>query len=305
MLYETIDELIKKEKKNAAGYCFDEAWLRWLDGSSEPESEIKDIAKEALSAPDEWRSIAIACAAVEIGEKLKRGKCFCGYASDSGGVQQSMYEAMFNRNCDKCEDTCNEYSKDILTNFVYVFKRSIKVLEGADNIWCSGNTGGFGNKGCFSVGYREKFVPISEKLESSALIQELNEFACISSTLGNYGCIPCRLNGQGRINSRKGNAWGTLEMTDGEGDTFYVSDQFALFLKWVELNKRVGDKIDKWKERMRLSCWEKAYADASKKWEKAYRLPDGSEEKLSEYAEYLKIVKQATVCRSNQIIQTI
>lgn len=166
-LYSSIDELIEKEEKagrNPADYCFDEAWLIWLDekfglqyfAPKGYRSEYIALA-EMLKTPEYSASIVadyyvrIACASTEIGQRLSKAKansalgrkrqnpkCYFGYAGDFGDVKRSMYAMRTEGNseagdCLVCEkdSPCDIYSKDMMSNFFYVLKMAIAFVEPA------------------------------------------------------------------------------------------------------------------------------------------------------------------------------
>lgn len=166
-LYETIDELICGEEeagKNPANYCFDEAWLIWLDDNFGLQnfapkgyrSEYIALA-EMLRTPEYSAStvgdyyIRIACAATEIAQRLVKCESepsicrsnkrlreasnikYREYAADGGPVQNSMYELLASKkdnteDCQGCADRYALFSRDAMTNFYYVLKIAIALL---------------------------------------------------------------------------------------------------------------------------------------------------------------------------------
>lgn len=280
-----------------AGYCFDEAWIAHLRnekllGKYFPEIDEKLAGK---SREDNDYAIAIACAAIEIGERLdkckkdreaeliplkKDAKCHFGYASDNGPIQKEMYKQLFGGTClgVKCFSThCAFYSKDNMTNFYYVLKLAAAMLAPSkqkgflnktlEDIRPDCDFSAIGPQPNHIKKYREEtclsnfcfdFTDELSKIDSSVaeeLRGTLHTFAKGSSQIGNYTCIPTELGSYDRLNSRKSGTYVEMLRVNQDGKEIWVNDQFALFAEWIEKEK-ARDEVEETESSM-IEEWKK------------------------------------------------
>lgn len=346
-LYETIDELVKRVK-NSSDYCFDKKWLEWLEQVGLLEQHFKEIHDGLYGEKGVRDSVAIACAAMEIAEQLgphgdkeiklefkksfeRVRKCSYGvslhnatsYGADSGDVQKSLYAKLFSsgaeaQGCHDCGGDCELYSRDVMTNYGYAFKRAITVLEGrkiSPEFALKGNACSFGNKTFFSVGYGSVYHAAIEGIPndlSRALQDELRIFASRSSTLGNYCCVPKAMAERSSLNQAKGDVCSKedqLFVSNSEKTAAYrVNDQFALFLEWLKKNatrQKEKELIGSWKREMLFTdqvCG--YYLDAAQAYKASFEAST-LEGRLDQFLAYLKSVNRAIEFRSKLIVEKV
>lgn len=326
-IYNTIAELIVGE---ASKYCFDEAWTSHLRTQGFLAEYFPAINKTLDGVTEENRSLAIACAATEIGERLdkcnkenepelialkRRPDCQFGYASDSGEVQRSVYGRLTSQTdlcgrCRKDESKCGIYSKDLMTNFYYVLKILLAILN--PDLFAKGvkPSMNFAKSGpqeycktcCMHLCQAIINNDIYLRENTSNLINAAKTNAMLSSTLGNYCCIPRRMKKwDGSLNVGKGI---NLSL-----DEYWINDQFALFAEWVDENTAAEeqDMIDVWKKAMMLDgeVW-KLYRDAAEKYKSIWEQePKDPENRLAAFAAYLELVNSAIELRSERIVRAL
>lgn len=300
-LYETIDELIKKEKKKAAEYCFDAAWLEWVY-SAVAEAE-GDLHK--------------ACLSIELMEP--------SYFTDEGPVQWDMYMKLMKGSATSLAD----YSADRMTNFYYTLKMAIAFLsperigmkreEVSPDVLYSrvgpreGRIEVYRKSTCFSELY-QIYGPALEDAKNTidedvvaSLEGAMDEFAKRSSTLGNYCCIPKRWRDIDSLNISKANH---LFLSDtSEKDVYLLNDQFALFLAWINEEQSKASReenaiVRRWKRKMLIGCCSKNYRDAFRCYKRAFAEKD-PEEQIRVFAEYVGHVNAAIKDRSVAIVKKL
>lgn len=341
-IYDTIAELIVDE---ASKYCFDEAWTSHLRTQGFLAEYFPAINKTLDGATEENRSLAIACAATEIGERLdkcskenepelialkRNPDCQFGYASDSGEVQRSVYGRLISQTdlcgrCRKNESKCGIYSKDLMTNFYYVLKMAVAFLNPEklkeDGIISQGThfeiISPYDDEGrryretkCYTNLLSAYIDGLSEASASDDVIKNvsthMNRFAERSSWLGNYTCLIMEIGQEESLNNRKGNVVCPLFLSDNKT---IINDQFALFAEWVDENTTAEeqDMIDAWKKAMLLDgeVWE-LYRDAAEKYKSIWEQePKDPENRLAAFAAYLELVNSAIELRSERIVRAL
>lgn len=215
--------LVDNLEEDAANYCFDKAALEELH---------RQEYIQCMEAADDKEGIAIACMALEKGTE---------YGTDGGPVQNCMYDFLFKGS--DINDRKDDYSADRMTNFLYVFKMALRLLDNQSNTFVPclpiGYTG-VTKESLFTVGFpKYKTLLEHEQSEDMSIAnyfdEELNRFAMNSSKLGNYCCIPKWVRGLNGLNPLKGNYVGKLYVygvPSGKAEEFEycVNDQFALFM---------------------------------------------------------------------------
>lgn len=268
-------------------------------------------------------SAAIACASIEI--RKHKSAPSREFATDASKVQKSTYKELGFHESKGCFEDANgkEYSADRMTNFGYTLKIAKNFLENhyktdAKDLakLAAKSYGGTTKpyyKSFFTEGYvwlNGKAVRHSEKGELlskiNGLLEEINKFARNSSTLGNYCCIPKELSGLGLsgLNNIKGGCSTSFFVYDDHRNPFRTNDQFALFLAWLEENKkdRDDDVLDAWKEAMLLTeDVVEHYKEATRSYMRAFTAEDEGT-RIEQFTDYLENVNNAIELRSKHIV---
>ena len=212
-------------------------------------------------------------------------------------------------------------SEDRMTNFMYVMNLTIAILENSPRLnkpgsWYSADypKKRFDASLLYKKGYKT-FKRATDKAEYSdveSLKKELGCFACLSSCLGNYACIPIRMRKIERKDRSCNRAKGTGGMyisieRDGEREWLSANDQFALFAEWIDANTTASEKdlIEEWKKGMLLTgrVWT-LYNKAAKAYKKIFQTADQSK-RIEALIKYLKLVNEAIEVRSERIAKAL
>lgn len=358
-LYSSIDELIRGEEeagRHPADYCFDEAWLIWLDekfglqnfAPKGYRSEYIALA-EMLKTPEYSAStvddyhVRIACAAIEIGMRLKKCKSERAimrldkklsegpnsksrkYAADSGPVQNEIYAKLLELNddiqSDELKNVSHEgYSADMMSNFFYVLKMAIAFVEpvllGKTYADIKPNTefNGIGNqygieKECF-----HRVFPLYEvalKARGKELGPLFPALLRLQAQLGEFAKCSSQIGNYGYILNELGN---DKDLNRRKGNArkrlrcsngFVVNDQFALYAEWIEGHKSAGvNQIRQWKKGMVLEGVWDFFLDASEQYQIIFYARDPLT-RIVAFASYLEMINAAIKKRSKQIMKAI
>ncbi len=291
-----------------ASYCCDEAWYS---------KEFPEDYESVGTPSSHCKYIEMACKAIENGAE---------YGTAEGPLQREMYEMLFAAAGSTKEERELLRSKDRMTNFGYTFKIVLKVmrkLDSADIVdlgWSSFGQSkppysSFHSKG-FDDFQREFIEPLAEMPNSrkddtwQKAIEELNDFARHSSTLGNYCCMPSGLPSLEitRLNSLKGGIGTNPFVLDGKSQ-YRINDQFALFTEWVDAREEQLSENDRslirtWKRVMLLENMWGTYREAASVYKDMFRETNRTT-RLDAMRTYLSLVNKAIKDRGDEMVRRL